>query len=205
MVGQLKAARQRIEDGKAAPTFAAPQCFCSFFRRYFLPCKHLFHHQLAHGWEYSDGDEESGTETEGADPKGILTAAAWNGFAQLFEEGAGYDVWSVNQRVEVPVVDVPVDRGAKQRKDEVRECLGILLDYYFRLEEGALSQQVAATQDGPSQKKRKGPSAPNLASTQEYVAALQTFTGQWTFHICAVLYVYRGDPKLFNVSPSQAN
>lgn len=63
--------QKRIEEGKPRPDHAILECNCQFFRRYFLPCRHLFHRDLA-------GD--------------FIKDEHWASFRSMFEE-LGLDVY----------------------------------------------------------------------------------------------------------------
>lgn len=190
IVQQLHAARERIENGEPTPAFERAVCFCLFFRRYHLPCKHLFHNQLVLGPDDVDSGTESTGEGEEASskdrsPPGVLTAAAWDEFGLLFEEGAGYDVWTATMRVQVDeeTPDEP-DNGPRKRKERLRESLAMITDGYYRLEEEVASRR--ANKQRSASQKRKRDDADEGADVVEQllaeVATVATKVTKWQFH-----------------------
>lgn len=175
MVEQIHAAEERLSNGKTPPVFINPECHCGFFRKYHLPCKHLFHHQIAFG----GGDEGE----EGSGDAGILTEEAWEGFELMFAEGGGYDVWSVSSRVFVDEEGPSEEQlEADARKREFTESLEMLRDFYFRAEEYARNTLATA----PATKKRRNEegtaSQPATPDPAAFTAAVKAFAGKWQFH-----------------------
>ena len=77
---ELEAVEERILAGKPTPVFEQHlKCNCRFARRYFLPCRHIFH---------LDGEDK------------VLTPPVWKSYVDLFEEG-GFEVYETMGWVDV--------------------------------------------------------------------------------------------------------
>src|SRR5438309_10742457 len=71
LVDEIRAFNRRIEDGKGIPDHDSIECYCQFYRRYLIPCQHLFHRDI-HGDFIKEED--------------------WAGFRAMFDE-CGFDVY----------------------------------------------------------------------------------------------------------------
>lgn len=179
IVGEIQAAEHRVASGKPVPTFERAECHCGFFRKYYLPCKHMFHNQIVLGdVDATDSDAQRTEDASNAGQRlGILTEEAWQEFTLLFEEGAGYDVWTQSSRVLVE--DAPEtgeDRAAKNRKRDVYEGLDRIRDFYFRTEEYSRNEPATASASGRRSTRIVEAAARRTIMTPEaLVEALQTF------------------------------
>ena len=77
MIDEIHAVNKRIEEGKGTPNHTVPVCHCQFFRKYLIPCRHLFHCDLL-------GD--------------FLTNTHWESFQRMSAE-SGFDVYISSMRV----------------------------------------------------------------------------------------------------------
>jgi len=184
---QIHAAEERVEKGKATPGFDALECQCLFFRRYQLPCKHMFHNQMIMGG--SDKEENEGDGGDG----GILDDAAWDQFLLMFEEGAGYDVWMTKTRV-VDAEDGPSEHqlAREAAKRDLNEIIEQLRGLFF----DALEQEAPVAEPNPKRRARRTANAeqPSQASqagpvgraagprSAEIISTLQKQVKEWRFH-----------------------
>ena len=81
VVEEVLAVEKRLEKGKEPPGLISLDCQCLFFRRYLLPCKHIFH------------DHIYGTNK-------LLNSNAWIRFQQMFED-SGFEIYEHRELVEV--------------------------------------------------------------------------------------------------------
>ena len=100
IVSEVHAVEKRIEKGKDVPNLVSPNCYCLFFRRYLLPCRHIFHEHL-----YGE--------------KKLLTLSAWEQFQQMFEK-SGFEVYTNQKLVEI---DLPRKTEAKKAAEKRRLIL----------------------------------------------------------------------------------
>jgi hypothetical protein len=112
LLDEIRMFEKRLEDGKPMPNHDIPECHCQFFRKYMLPCKHLFHRDI-------NGD--------------FLMDDHWTGFRNMFVE-SGFDVYVTRiEVIEEQLVDPRLVEAEEQRlqfyaaMEEVRE-------YWFALE-----------------------------------------------------------------------
>jgi len=94
---QLDAMHKRIIAGKAPPTLSEMSCSCSFFRKFLLPCKHIFH---------SDYLFQS------------ITSEDWTAWAEIFEDG-GYEVYETMRTVHLE------DREEETHGERTRQKLKV--------------------------------------------------------------------------------
>lgn len=73
LVKEASAVMDRLAKGKGAPGLTSLSCYCSFFNKYILLCKHIFHEHIY-----------------GANQ--LLTAKAWKIYQRMFEEN-GFEVY----------------------------------------------------------------------------------------------------------------
>lgn len=188
LVSQIHAAEELMEDGDVPGTYNTAECHCLFFRRYNLPCKHLFHHQLMYRGNERVRDEDDASDDDGdasdeesvegdggqrRNPRGTLTKAAWERFEAMFAEGAGYDVWFMKQRVEMEEEEeTEAARAARRRRHDFNEALDALKDYYFRAEEYSQTHV-----DPPRPSRRRAAASGSASSGQSDVQASQNRTG----------------------------
>ncbi|GBC05975.1 hypothetical protein RclHR1_06530015 [Rhizophagus clarus] len=46
LINEICAVEGRLKKGKLAPGLALPSCYCLFFHRYLLLCRHIFHENM---------------------------------------------------------------------------------------------------------------------------------------------------------------
>ena len=104
----------RILNGKEIPMLEALDCHCTFFKRYFLPCKHMFHKDMC-------------------GPEKLLTDDALNSLVEDFEEG-GFDVFE--KRASVTVVETSTEHPCWKIKGKAKvyEYLEMIRNRYFEIE-----------------------------------------------------------------------
>ena len=112
LVDEIRAFQRRVEEGKPMPDHEAPECNCQFFRKYMLPCRHLFHRNLA-------GD--------------FLTDEHWDIFQSMFEE-MGLDVYVSRVQVQEEVQEDPLQRQAEVRRFEFYAVMEQVREHWFGLE-----------------------------------------------------------------------
>ena len=114
----------RIEKGKTAPGLTSLNCYCVFFHRYLLPCRHIFHESLY-------GDTK------------LLIPDTWDQFQRMFDE-TGFDVY-MHRELDL---DVPVSRLTEaenaivNRRQSVSELMERMRDTYWRVEEKGNAEQT---------------------------------------------------------------
>jgi hypothetical protein len=127
IVGEAMAMSARIEKGKPPPNLEMPECHCIFFRRYLLPCKHMFHQHLF-----------------GCNPGELLTTNVWEGFQMAFME-AGLEVYESRELVEVPEpVQTLAEKDAEARRLQVNELMERVRDKYWIVENRGNTNATAA-------------------------------------------------------------
>ena len=93
---ELEAVEERTLAGRPTPVFEQHlKCNCRFARRYFLPCRHIFH---------LDGEDK------------VLTPPVWKIYVSLFE-GGGFEVYEAMGWVDVE------ERPAVQESIKTRSVL----------------------------------------------------------------------------------
>jgi len=112
LVDEIRAYEKRIEDGKGMPDHDTPECHCQFFRRYLIPCRHLFHRDL-------NGD--------------FLTDEHWESFRSMFAE-LGFDVYVSRIRVAVEREDDPLEQNAQRQRLEFYAAMEQVRERWFDLE-----------------------------------------------------------------------
>jgi hypothetical protein len=116
LVEEFNAVEKRIEKGKPIPGLISLNCNCSFFHKYLLPCRHIFHEDMC------------GTTK-------LLVPNAWIEFQQMFEE-TGFEIYVHRELVEVEVHRMNDDEKAMEnRKIIVNELTERIRDVYWRVEE----------------------------------------------------------------------
>jgi hypothetical protein len=100
LVPEVLAVEERIAEGKDTPDFDEELiCYCSFARRYLLPCRHIFH---------------LNTVTP------VLTPEKWDYYLNMFEE-AGMEVYESITAVHVAEQPPIPDGGRVESLLEMRE------------------------------------------------------------------------------------
>ncbi|RHZ86839.1 hypothetical protein Glove_43g6 [Diversispora epigaea] len=106
----------RIEKGKDLPSLMSLECQCLFFRKYMLPCKHIFHEQI-----YG--------------PRKLLTIDAWKQFQQTFDE-SGFEIYEHRELINFEILEKNEnDRAAENRKLTVNELMKRTRNEYWNIEE----------------------------------------------------------------------
>ncbi|KAA8893706.1 hypothetical protein FN846DRAFT_913747 [Sphaerosporella brunnea] len=91
LVPEVLAVEERIAEGKDTPEFNEElTCYCSFARRYLLPCRHIFH---------------LNTVTP------VLTPEKWDYYVSMFEEG-GMEVYESITAVHI-AEQPPIPNGGR--------------------------------------------------------------------------------------------
>jgi hypothetical protein len=111
-VEEIRGFNQRIEEGKGIPDHDKPECFCQFFRRYLLLCKHLFHRNL-------HGD--------------FLTDEDWASFQHMFAE-SGFNVYISRMRVFEEREEDPVAVEAEEQRLQFYAAMEEVRERRFELE-----------------------------------------------------------------------
>lgn len=112
LLGEIRAFERRVEEGKSMPNHEEPECNCQFFRKYLLPCRHLFHRNILDDF---------------------LTDAHWMAFRNMFNE-SGFDVYlSQLQVVEEQLMD-PRQIEADQHRQNFYAALEQIREYWFEQE-----------------------------------------------------------------------
>jgi hypothetical protein len=114
----------RIEKGKEPPGLDVAECHCRFFKRYLVPCRHIFH-------EHIYGVAK------------ILTAQAWQNFQEMFAE-AGYEVYEHRELVEEREFETEEQRQAENLRLEMNEITERIRDAFWRTLEGGDNVRTAA-------------------------------------------------------------
>jgi hypothetical protein len=79
LLDQLDAIHKRISARKAPPTLSEMSCSCGFFRKFLLPCKHIFHIDYLFQ---------------------SITSKDWTAWAEIFDQG-GYEVYETMGTVHI--------------------------------------------------------------------------------------------------------
>ncbi|RHZ78348.1 hypothetical protein Glove_165g82 [Diversispora epigaea] len=116
IVSEIFSVEGRIEKGKDLPGLMSLECQCLFFRKYMLPCKHIFHEQI-HG------------------PRKLLTIDAWKQFQQTFDE-SGFEIYEHRELINFEILEKNEnDRAAENRKLTVNELMERTRNEYWNIEE----------------------------------------------------------------------
>ncbi|CAB4487086.1 unnamed protein product [Rhizophagus irregularis] len=124
IIKEYCAVDRRLEKGKTALGLTSLNCYCVFFHRYLLPCRHIFHESL-----YGDAK--------------LLTPDTWDQFQRMFDE-TGFDVYMYREID----LNVPVSRLTKaenaivNRRQSVSELMERIRDTYWRVEERDNAEQT---------------------------------------------------------------
>ncbi|RHZ57425.1 hypothetical protein Glove_388g20 [Diversispora epigaea] len=119
------AVEKRIEKGKAAPKLISLSCNCLFYRRYLIPCRHIFHEHM-YGFTK------------------LLFADAWAKFQFMFEEN-GFDVYTHQELIMVDILEeTKAKRAAENRRLAINELMERTRDMYWRVEEKGDERQTGA-------------------------------------------------------------
>jgi len=125
LINEFCAVEGRIEKGKAAPGLMNPNCYCLFFHRYLLPCRHIFHENMY------------GTTK-------LLTSDIWEKFQQMFDE-TGFDVYMHRELVELEVPRMTeAEKALENRRLAVSELMERVRDIYWRVEENGDTEQTGS-------------------------------------------------------------
>jgi len=91
-------------------------CKCKFYRKYLLPCRHIFY------WENRIG--------------GVLREYHWNKWIYMFEQGiSGYEIY---ESISTEWIEEDIYQGIgapARRKLQVREILAAIMQKYYEIEE----------------------------------------------------------------------
>ncbi|RHZ59685.1 hypothetical protein Glove_362g19 [Diversispora epigaea] len=116
IVNEILFVNDRIEKGKELPGLTSLECHCTFFHKYMLPCKHIFHEQL-----YG--------------PRKLLTIDVWNRFQQMFDE-SGFEIYEHRELVSFEIREIDeINKAAENRKLTVSELMERTRNEYWNIEE----------------------------------------------------------------------
>ena len=123
LIGEICAVEGRIEKGKPAPGLTSLHCYCLFFHRYLLPCRHVFHENMYGAIK-------------------LLTSDVWEKFQQMFDE-TGFDVYIYRELVELEVPRMTeAEKALENRRLAVSELIERTRDIYWRVEEKGDTDQT---------------------------------------------------------------
>ena len=128
IVKQKRRALWRRNNGKTVQAFPGNACYCLFFRKYLVPCQHMFHHDLV------------GTEK-------FLSPERWDKFAELFEEG-GMEVYAKHTRefVRKPTEN-PGESDIQRHNQEFQEASEMITNVFWRLQSLAPAERAEKSAD----------------------------------------------------------
>lgn len=115
IVREACAVEGRIEKGKEAPGLVSLYCHCLFFRRYLLPCRHIFH-------EHMYGSKK------------LLTSNAWKQLQQMFEE-SGFEIYEHRELVEELSGKTEIEKIAENQRSMMNELIERTHNAYWAIEE----------------------------------------------------------------------
>ncbi|CAG8530523.1 7486_t:CDS:2, partial [Cetraspora pellucida] len=122
IVNEVFAVNDRIEKGKGLPGLMSLECYCLFFRKYMLPCKHIFHEQI-YGF------------------RKLLTINTWKKFQQMFDEN-GLEIYKHRELVSLESFEKDeVNKAAENRKLTVNELMERTRNEYWRIEENGNEEE----------------------------------------------------------------
>ncbi|RHZ85353.1 hypothetical protein Glove_66g168 [Diversispora epigaea] len=125
LADEVCAVEKRLEKGKATPGLTSLYCNCTFYHRYLLPCRHIFHEHMY------------GTTK-------LLTVDSWAKFQWMFEEN-GFEVYMHHELVEVDISEeIKAERAAENRRLAINELMEKTRDIYWRVEEKGDEKQTGA-------------------------------------------------------------
>lgn len=104
LIKEASAVMDRIEKGKCVPGLISNECYCIFYTRYLLPCKHIFHEHIY------------GTP--------ILTNDAWRKFQELFEEN-GFEIY---EKRELVIIESSEQTEEEKKKENRRHIVNELTE-----------------------------------------------------------------------------
>lgn len=123
LVNEFCAVEGRMEKGKSPPGLTSLHCYCLFFHRYLLPCRHIFH-------EHTYGVTK------------LLTSDAWEKFQQMFDE-AGFDIYIHRGLVDLEVSRMTeAEKATENRRLAISELMERVRDMYWRVEERGNIEQT---------------------------------------------------------------
>lgn len=123
IINELLAVTTRIEKGRRPPGLLSAECNCSFFHKYALPCKHIFHEHVY------------GTTK-------LLTSRTWRNFQIVFEE-SGFEVYERREVVEVDELEEIKEQGeAESRRLAVNEFMERVRDRYWDFENRGVDEET---------------------------------------------------------------
>ena len=112
---RLRIAEQMLEDGEL-PSNDIPDdlsCDCLFYRRYLLPCEHIFHFDLTYH---------------------VITSDKWDSWAHMFEE-SGFEIYEDRVQIEVDrEIDIELT-APLHRKAKIQEITESIRERYFAFED----------------------------------------------------------------------
>ena len=124
LINEFCAVEGRIEKGKAAPGLMNPNCYCLFFHRYLLPCRHIFHEDMYGSTK-------------------LLTPDVWGNFQQMFDE-AGFEIYMHRELVELEAPKMTeAEKAMENRRLAINELTERMRDIYWRVEERGNTEQTS--------------------------------------------------------------
>ena len=123
IIQEIREAETLFVNGDEARHFVQLSCHCQFFRKYRLPCRHIFYADTI--WS------------------GTITEDHWKQFAWLFDE-SGFEIYETWASIDCPddVFDEEMGVPAR-RKLAMWEVLEQVRVNFFGLEEALVSQELA--------------------------------------------------------------
>ncbi|GBB95980.1 hypothetical protein RclHR1_02660001, partial [Rhizophagus clarus] len=123
LISEFCAVKGRMEKGKSAPGLTSLHCYCLFFHRYLLPCRHIFH-------EHAYGVTK------------LLTSDVWEKFQRMFDK-AGFDIYISRGLVDLEVPRMTeAEKATENRRLAVSELMERVRDMYWRVEETGNIEQT---------------------------------------------------------------
>ncbi|RHZ47925.1 hypothetical protein Glove_564g10 [Diversispora epigaea] len=115
LADEVCAVEKRLEKGKATSGLTSLYCNCTFYHRYLLPCRHIFHEHMY------------GTTK-------LLIVDSWTKFQWMFEEN-GFEVYMHHELVEVDISEeIKAEKAAENQRLAINEFMEKIRDIYWRVE-----------------------------------------------------------------------
>ena len=114
LASRIRLAEQLVDDGEESRELTDElSCDCLWFRRWLLPCEHVFQHQLL---------------------LGVMTPQYWRDLSHTWEE-SGFEVYEASEELAVDRELASEVTAPARRKLQVREICDSIKECYYSLEE----------------------------------------------------------------------